>query len=93
MYWLERTYRDPAGAGADSGTVFVRRQSSTEHANTVEMHRLVARMKVSSGRPRLDVRVDLVAGPPVPVVRWDSEDVNSWIRQREGPSALLSRAI
>ncbi|MDQ3573319.1 MAG: hypothetical protein M3404_00080 [Actinomycetota bacterium] len=83
MYWLERTYQDPAGAGADSGTVFVRRQSSTEHANGVEMHRLVARMKASSGRPRLDVGVDLVAGPPVPVVRWDSDDVNSWIRQRE----------
>lgn len=88
MFWVEKDYQSPKkGQGADSGTVFVRRKSSTQRANSDEMHRLVQRMASATGKPRLDVRLDLVPST-LPVVAWTTEDVDQWLHQRE--RALLA---
>lgn len=83
-YWLENSFHPEKGrGGADGGTIFVRRQSSTEVANSAEQLILRRRMLAGNAEPALDVHLDVVAGASVPVVGWTPEDVEGWLRSRE----------
>jgi len=83
MYWLEKDYHGAKkGEGAHAGTVFVRRKSSTQRANSHEMHKLADRMVSATGKPKLNVDLAVASGA-LPVLAWTQDDVEEWLHQRE----------
>lgn len=80
-YWFETQANDGKKSVA-SGTMFVRRQSSTEPANAADMRRLLRRYSEGSGAPRLDVAV-AVSSDSLPVTALSDDDIDKWLWSQE----------
>lgn len=63
IFPLRKTYQPPRGAGADKGTVFIRREANTDRTNDAELDMLQDRLVRGAPTPGLELTLDWRNGP------------------------------